>query len=134
MVIYCRNCDEEITFDNYHRSESGKNIPLDVDSNEPHSCSDYSGSIYCHLCNAEITFDDEHISEKTGKNIPIDIDTGDPHDCPVWKTQHRKYYNCNKGCGSQIYFDKSHMSKNNKYIPLDKATGQAHSCGEDDTF
>ena len=39
ILLYCRYCDEEITFDDDHVSEySGKKIPLDVDTMEPHDC------------------------------------------------------------------------------------------------
>jgi hypothetical protein len=130
MTIHCRNCDEEITFDDHHISDSGKKIPLDVDTEEPHSCDGYSRSIYCNLCEAEITFDDEHISERTGKKIPLDIETGETHDCPVWKAQNRKYRQCRK-CAATIYFDSSYKSKNNIFIPLDKDTGVPHQCADE---
>lgn len=37
--LTCNSCDEPITFDNDHISErTGKKIPLDVDTLEPHDC------------------------------------------------------------------------------------------------
>jgi hypothetical protein len=37
--ILCRQCNQPITFDNKHISQrTGKKIPLDVETNEPHDC------------------------------------------------------------------------------------------------
>ena len=37
--ISCRQCGQPITFDNKHISQrTGKKIPLDVDTQEPHNC------------------------------------------------------------------------------------------------
>jgi hypothetical protein len=83
---------------------------------------------YCKWCDAEITFDDEHLSEKTGKKIPLDPETDKPHDCPIWELKHRKYFDCRRGCGSQIYFDKKQRSESGKWIPIDKNTAQPHEC------
>ena len=39
MPLQCYRCDEEITFDDEHISDfSGKHIPLDPDTMEPHDC------------------------------------------------------------------------------------------------
>ena len=114
-------------------------------------------SILCKLCAKPIKFDDKHVSSKTGRKIPLDPDTDKPHDCPVWKgdqqyqqlpyqqqsqqlaqhdqrqlqpqnQQERRYYQCNKGCGNEIYFDANNKSQSGKFIPLDKDTGQPHQC------
>jgi hypothetical protein len=70
-------------------------------------------SILCRQCNQPITFDNKHISQKTGKKIPLDPGTNEPHDCPVRRDQppqqqsqqqtQRRYHQCNKGCGKEIY-------------------------------
>jgi hypothetical protein len=37
--LSCRQCVQPITFDNKHISQrTGKKIPLDVETNEPHDC------------------------------------------------------------------------------------------------
>jgi hypothetical protein len=37
--LSCRQCGKPITFDNKHISQrTGKKIPLDVETNEPHDC------------------------------------------------------------------------------------------------
>jgi hypothetical protein len=104
-------------------------------------------SISCRLCQQPIKFDDKHISQRTGKKIPLDIATNEPHDCPVRRdqpqqgqqqqgqqsqqpqTQQRRYFECRKGCGQEIYFDANHSkSQSGKWIPLDKETGLPHQC------
>jgi hypothetical protein len=99
-------------------------------------------SLLCRLCGERIKFDDKHISERTGKKIPLDVDTEEPHECPAWKEQQqqgqqsqqqqqpqqRRYYQCNKGCRQEIYFDANNKSQSGKWIPLDKDTGLPHQC------
>jgi hypothetical protein len=99
----------------------------------------------CRQCGQPITFDDKHISQRTGKKIPLDVETNEPHDCQVRRDQQqqqqgqqsqqqqqiqqRRYYQCNKGCGQEIYFDANHSkSQSGKWIPLSKDTGQPHQC------
>jgi hypothetical protein len=94
-------------------------------------------SLLCRLCGERIKFDDKHISERTGKRIPLDVDTQEPHNCTVWKsntqqqmqqgqseqqqqTQQRRYHQCRKGCGQEIYFDANNKSQSGKFIPLAK--------------
>jgi hypothetical protein len=108
-----------------------------------------SSSLSCNLCGQPITFDNKHISHRTGKKIPLDVDTDEPHDCPEWKgsqqykpqqsqpqqqsqqPQQRRYHQCNKGCGQEIYFDANHSkSQSGKWIPLDKQTRLPHQCGQ----
>jgi len=98
-------------------------------------------SLTCKLCNQTITFDNKHISQRTGKKIPLDIETNEPHDCPVRRDQpkpqqeqqqqpqeRKRYLQCNKGCGQEIYFDANNKSQSGKFIPLDKQTGLPHQC------
>ncbi len=103
-------------------------------------------SITCRLCGQAIKFDDKHVSQRTGKKIPLDPGTNEPHDCPVrrdqpvqqqqsqlqgqqsYQQQERRYHQCNKGCGQEIYFDVNSKSHSGKYIPLDKKTGLPHQC------
>jgi hypothetical protein len=105
-------------------------------------------SLTCRQCGQPIKFNDKHVSERTDKRIPSDVDTEEPHDCPVRKSQQplqqeqsqqqgqpqhqeRRYYQCNKGCGQEIYFDPNSKSQSGKWIPLDKDTGLPHQCNSD---
>ena len=84
-----------------------------------------STSLSCRQCGEPIRFDDKHVSQRTGKKIPLDVETNEPHDCPARKaaefpvirnspdqqqTQQRRYYQCNKDCGQEIYFDANNKS------------------------
>jgi hypothetical protein len=100
---------------------------------------------FCRQCGKPIKFDDKWISERTGRKIPLDVDTEEPHDCPLRRSnskqqqlqqiqqqqqqqQERRYLQCNKGCGNEIYFDANNKSQSGKFIPLDKETGLPHQC------
>jgi hypothetical protein len=98
-------------------------------------------SIVCRQCGNPIKFDNKHISQRTGKKIPLDMETSEPHDCPTRRngqqeeqgqpqqqTQQRRYHQCNKGCGNEIYFHDSQRTENGKWIPIDKQTEQPHRC------
>ena len=103
-------------------------------------------SSFCRLCGKPIKFDDKWVSERTGRKIPLDVDTEEPHDCPVRRSnsqqrqqqeqsyqqqrhqQERRYLQCNKGCGQEIYFDANNKSQSGKWIPLSRETGLPHQC------
>ena len=94
-------------------------------------------SLACRQCRQSIKFDDKHVSQRTGKKIPLDVDTSEPHDCPARRDQQqqgqpqqqqRRYHQCNKGCGQEIYFDANNKSQSGKWIPLEKETGEPHQC------
>jgi hypothetical protein len=99
-------------------------------------------SLSCRQCGEPITFDNKHISQRTGKKIPLDPGTNEPHDCPLRRDQpqqqgqpkqsqqmqQRRYLQCNKGCGQEIYFDANNKSQSGKWIPLSKETGLPHQC------
>jgi predicted nucleic acid-binding Zn ribbon protein len=107
-----------------------------------------SKSSFCYLCGKPIEFDNEYINERTGKKIPLDAETNEPHNCPVRRSQQeqqqsqpqrqqplqqqehqeRRYHQCSKGCGQEIYFDANTKSQSGKFIPLDKETGLPHQC------
>jgi hypothetical protein len=100
-----------------------------------------SSSLSCRQCSQPITFDNKHISQRTGKKIPLDVATNEPHDCPVRREQQqsqlphqqqqhqeKRYFQCNKGCGQEIYFDTNNKSQSGKFIPLSKETGLPHQC------
>jgi hypothetical protein len=98
-------------------------------------------SLACRLCRQPIKFNDKHVSQRTGKKIPLDVETNEPHDCPARKaaeiptsgirpdqqqpqTQQRRYHQCNKGCGQEIYFDANNKNQSGKFIPI----GLPHQC------
>jgi hypothetical protein len=104
-------------------------------------------SLACRLCGNPIKFDDKWVSERTCKKIPLDPGTNESHDCPVRRdhlkqqgqqserpqqlqqqSQQRRYLQCNRGCGQEIYFDANNKSQSGKFIPLDKDTGLPHQC------
>jgi signal recognition particle subunit SEC65 len=93
-------------------------------------------SLACRQCGEPITFDNKHISQRTGRKIPLDVATNEPHDCPVRREQQqseqqpqqKRYPQCNKGCGQEIYFNANSKSQSGKWIPLDKDTGLPHQC------
>ena len=82
----CNYCSDPITFDDYHISERGKKIPLDLDTGEPHHCTSYRPRynprpVECYKCGGMITFDDQQRS-RSGKMIPLNWSGRQPHDCP----------------------------------------------------
>jgi hypothetical protein len=87
-----------IIFDNGHISHTGKKIPLDVETNEPHDCP------------------------------TRDISTQQQTQLVQQPQQQKGYHTCNKGCGQEIYFDANNESQRGKYIPLDKDTELPHQC------
>jgi hypothetical protein len=46
---------------------------------------------------------------------------------PQQQTQ-KRYYQCRRGCGHEIYFDANNKTQSGKFIPLDKDTGLPHQC------
>ena len=84
-MTLCRYCDEFITFDDWHISITGKKIPLDSETYEPHRCGVWlEQNRKYHLCikgcGSKIYFDEKQKS-KNNKWIPIDFNTGVPHQC-----------------------------------------------------
>jgi hypothetical protein len=96
--LACRQCQNPIKFDDRHISQrTGKKIPLDVETNEPHDCQARNNGqhqqqvqqsqqmqrhyLQCNKgCGHEIYFDANNKSQ-SGKWIPLDKDTGQPHQC-----------------------------------------------------
>jgi hypothetical protein len=75
----CKYCYESITLDSGHVSESGKKIPLDDDSGEPHNCTARVSTVECNKCGEEIQFSRSRLS-KNGKMIPLNMDFN-AHQC-----------------------------------------------------
>ena len=52
----CNNCNQDIYFDSDKKSPSGKAIPLDVDTDQPHECKktkDFIGDVVMDLYKKE---------------------------------------------------------------------------------
>jgi hypothetical protein len=99
--LACRQCGNPIKFDDKHVSQrTGKKIPLDVETNEPHDC-----------------------PARKATDFPMSGNSPDQQ-----QTQQMRYRQCNKGCGHEIYFDANNKTQSGKFIPLDKDTGQPHQC------
>jgi hypothetical protein len=118
-------CGEEIYFSDWNLSESGKKVPMDSQTEEPHDCPEREPfTVNCRKCGERITFSDDYVS-RLGKKIPLDLN-GEPHRCIGAESKPLK---CHK-CGSGIYFDdKAAKSPRGKMIPQDLSTGAAHQCG-----
>jgi hypothetical protein len=99
--LFCYLCGKPIKFDNEYISErTGKKIPLDEETSEPHDCPVRS----------------KHQQHQQSQQHQQQ------------EKQQRRYHLCNKGCGQEIYFDASSKSQSGKFIPLSKDTGLPHQC------
>ncbi|HEY7108914.1 MAG TPA: hypothetical protein VH415_05785 [Nitrososphaeraceae archaeon] len=80
-IYLCEKCHKvQITFDETKRAESGKLIPQDVKTKQPHDCP-ITSSFPCMWCHIRIYLDKTIVS-KNGKRIPLDFATEEPHFCP----------------------------------------------------
>jgi uncharacterized protein YlaI len=91
MTLYCSLCDEPIKFDDDYISEkTGKKIPLDADTDEPHDCSVWRWQqeqmrqtkrryYQCRKDCGQFIYFDESQRTESGKWIPLDKETGEPH-------------------------------------------------------
>jgi hypothetical protein len=82
----CKLCQMEIFFDDWHISpKSGKHIPLDKSTEQPHQCPVWQAQSRryqsCNKCGAQIYFDDKAVKSKNGKWVPQSKITGGPHQC-----------------------------------------------------
>ena len=72
------------------------------------------------------------------KWIPLEADSNleyesheevDMDEVLQWKHKCTVVLTCNKGCGTQIYFDANNKSSSGKMIPMEIATHKNHACG-----
>lgn len=133
-MVSCKRCGDPIRFDDDVVSDrTGKRIPLDEDSDEPHNCReseyfDNKSTIECHYCQSEIVFDVDYVTE-SGKKIPLDPETWKPHDC-VPRRRATSKATC-WTCKAKIYFDPAQISEiNKKMIPMEVETGERHKCSK----
>ncbi len=71
------------------------------------------------------------------KWIPLEADCNLEYESPEdvdmnevlqWKHKCTAILKCNKGCGTQIYFDPNNKSYSGKMIPMEVATHENHTC------
>jgi hypothetical protein len=102
--ILCRLCQQLIKFDDNHISRrTGKKIPLDPGTDEPHDC-------------------------PVRRDQPQQQLQGQQQSQQREQSQQRRYLQCNKGCGNEIYFDANSKTQSGKWIPLDRDTGFPYEC------
>ena len=91
----------------------------------------------CPKCFSEYSDDGITVWRKTGMWIcskcdPEKLSRENPN---ITKKSLNPFYKknfdvCNKGCGTEIYFDPDHKSENGKWIPLDRHTRSPHNCSK----
>ena len=108
----------ELFWDENKKSASGKFIPIERETKEPHSCSIRTSN--CNLCGMELIWD-KSLRSDTGKIRPAEAETGESHYCP------ERTFNC-KTCGKELIWNKSLRSDTDKLIPAEKETNEAHYC------
>jgi hypothetical protein len=131
----CNDCGARLYLSYDRVSPSGKRIPLEVQTREPHNCPQReftyeSDPFPCKDCGVEIYVTDERLS-KNSKRIPINEANDESHQC----VNRRNNFSC-KMCKAQIYLDPSRTSKSGRRIPLDAVDGLPHQCPQKakDTF
>jgi hypothetical protein len=132
-VISCFKCNDPIIFsDSWISEKSGRKIPLDESTHEPHKCAaaDFiSQAIECQYCNEEIIFSNEHISQR-GKKIPLNPETMQPHSCEAWRETRKDKIYCKYCLETEITFDTEHMTEKGKFIPVEVNSGEIHKCSK----
>jgi hypothetical protein len=93
MTLHCKLCDEPIKFDDDHTSErTGKKIPLDIDTDQPHYCIVWRSQqeqrrqthrryYICRKGCGRFIYFDENERTESGKWFPLEKETGLPHQC-----------------------------------------------------
>jgi hypothetical protein len=133
-MIACQKCNDPIVFSDPWVSErSGKKIPLDESTHEPHKCPNstfVNQVLECKYCYHKISFSDQVISPR-GKKIPLNAGTLQKHECKegkeAWKNNQKGTLNC-RLCGEAIYFSNTNLSENGKHIPIEVLTNNNHNC------
>ena len=89
----------------------------------------------CKNCGKAIKWFKDPVNDKW---IPLEADCNLEYESPEevemdevsqWKHKCTAVLTCNKGCGTQIYFDPNNKSSSGKMIPMEIATHQNHTCG-----
>ncbi|MFZ0513615.1 MAG: hypothetical protein WAM14_18555 [Candidatus Nitrosopolaris sp.] len=88
----------------------------------------------CKNCGKEIKWFKDPVEDKW---IPLEFDCDleydsqedvDMNEVAQWKHKCATVLRCNKGCGTEIYFDPNNKSPSGKLIPMDVATHENHTC------
>jgi hypothetical protein len=133
-MIACQKCNDPIVFsDSWVSERSGKSIPLDESTHEPHICPNstfVNQVLQCKYCQSKITFSVQVISPR-GKKIPLNEGTLQKHECKegkeAWKNNQKGTLNC-RLCGEALMFSEDRKSESNKYIPIEVRTNENHNC------
>src|ERR1051326_2428901 len=94
----------------------------------------------CKNCGKPLKWFKDPVNEKW---IPLEADCNVEYESPEeinteevnteevlqWKHKCAAVLTCNKGCGTQIYFDPDNRSPSGKMIPMEVATHENHTCG-----
>ncbi|MGA9151953.1 MAG: hypothetical protein WBZ36_15350 [Candidatus Nitrosopolaris sp.] len=90
----------------------------------------------CKNCGKTIKWFKDPVTDKW---IPLEADCNLEYESPEeadmdevlqWKHKCATVLMCNKGCGTQIYFDPTNKSSSGKMIPMEVATHENHTCGD----
>ncbi len=88
----------------------------------------------CKNCGKAIKWFKDPVNDKW---IPLEADCNLEYESPEevdmnevlqWKHKCTAVLTCNKGCGTQIYFDPNNKSSSEKMIPMEVATHENHIC------
>jgi hypothetical protein len=88
----------------------------------------------CKNCGKAIKWFKDPVNDKW---IPLeydcDLEYGSPEEVDMnevakWKHKCTAVLRCNKGCGTEIYFDPDNKSPSGKLIPMGVATHENHTC------
>jgi hypothetical protein len=89
----------------------------------------------CKNCGKGLKWFKDPVNDKW---IPLEADCNLEYESPEevdmdevlqWKHKCTTVLTCNKGCGTQIYFDPNNKSPSGKMIPMEISTHQNHTCG-----
>jgi hypothetical protein len=108
QTIHCRLCNAEIIFDGIQRSQrTGKQIPLDPTTKQPHNCPNYQ---------KQTTLADTNTTTAAATTITATTSSNEP-----------RYVKC-KMCNNDIYFEEGRKSDSGKLIPIARLTNKRHQC------
>jgi hypothetical protein len=88
----------------------------------------------CKNCGKAIKWFKDPVNDKW---IPLEADCNleygspevvDMNEVAQWKHKCATVLRCNKGCGTEIYFDPDNKSPSGKLIPMEVATHENHTC------
>jgi hypothetical protein len=88
-TLACIQCGKPIKFDDKKLSQrTGKKIPLDLKTDEPHGCPLWRSEQHkqrryysCRKACGQFIYFDENERTENGKWIPLSKETGLPHQC-----------------------------------------------------